>query len=168
GALDEVEAGVREEVQERRLAEQQPVEDAHPPALREELLNDVRPDVAAATHHEDVARPAAQDERPHGLHQPAFPMRPAVRPVAVAMRGAGTVAVAVRGAVAMAVAVGGAVALAVAVAVSVAVHDVCSLVASHPKIAATVRAIRRRSRPRLRCRTYAWLNSSLRGRISCT
>src|SRR5207253_2311730 len=70
--------------------------------------------------------------------------------VAVAVHGAvavvvrGPVAVAVRGAVA--VAVRGAVAIAIAVAV--AVHDVCSLVVSHPKIAATVRAIRRRSRPR--------------------
>src|SRR5207248_6242105 len=120
-SLDELEARVREEVLDRLPAVHERIEDAHPPALSEELLDDVRADVAGAADHEDRTHPVAQEGRPDGLHQPALPARPTVRAVAVAVRGAA----------------------------AVAVHDVCSLVASHPKIAATVRAIRRRSRPRL-------------------
>src|SRR5207249_2405331 len=76
-ARDELEARVREEVLERLLAEHEPIEDAHAPALREELLDDVGADVAAAAHHEDgtvgvaVARhrpDLAPEETPRGDH----------------------------------------------------------------------------------------------------
>src|SRR6266481_4817498 len=66
-ALDELEARVREEVPDRLPAEHERVENAHPPALSEELLDDVRADVAAAADHEDGAHQAAHEGRPDGL-----------------------------------------------------------------------------------------------------
>src|SRR5207249_4952429 len=78
-ALDELEARVLEEIPNRLLAEHERVEDAHPPALSEELLDDVRADVAGAADHEDRTHPVAHEGRPDGLHQPALPARPTVR-----------------------------------------------------------------------------------------